>query len=391
MKVLFKTFGCRLNRAEALEMEAEYLARGWTLTNNLSEANLFVLRGCAVTRKAEHETNRWIDYLKRHYPTTRIVVAGCTKNRTAFKTPLELSKANDPNPLPVRTARAYLKIQDGCNSQCSFCIVPQFRGKSLSMPFDEIIAKAKRFIDSGYHEIVVTGCNLVQYLDGSRRLPELVSALCDLNSNCRIRLGSIEPGFIAEKIVNLIVERPNLCRFLHLPIQSGSLRILSAMRRPYKILDTIKFINETMKKLPLLGLGCDLIAGFPSETDADYGSTLGLLNRLPFSNVHVFPYSTRPGTFAAGLPGALSREIKLARTKELSTVADEKRRTFAKKFIGKEVEMVIEDEKKYIGWTSEYFACEIINHQRASAFKRKDLVKVHVMDAHHGKLKGTII
>lgn len=391
MKVCFETFGCRLNRAEALAMEAEYLARGWTLTKKHSEANLFVVRGCAVTRKAEHDTDKLIDHLKRHYPTTRLVIAGCTKRRTAFKTPLELKDSPIADPLPTRTARAYLKVQDGCNCKCAFCIVPQFRGDSCSTPFEEALDKAKRFVEAGYHEIVVTGCNLAQYNSQSRRLDELVAALAAIDPACRIRVGSIEPGDVAAKLVELMAETHNVCRMLHLPIQSGSARILSAMRRPYTIKSVIDLVNEAFKKIPLLGLGCDLMTGFPGESDADYGATLGLLNRLPFSNAHVFPFSARPGTYAAGLPGAIPHEIKAARARELSKVAEEKRRMFVKKFLGREVEVVIEDQKTFTGWTGEYFSCEIVNHQRNRSLERKDLVKVHIMDARDDKLKGAIV
>lgn len=391
MKVCFETFGCRLNRAEALAMEAEYLARGWTLTKKHSEANLFVVRGCAVTRKAEHDTDKLIDHLKRHYPTTRLVIAGCTKRRTAFKTPLELKDSPIADPLPTRTARAYLKVQDGCNCKCAFCIVPQFRGDSRSTPFEEALDKAKRFVEAGYHEIVVTGCNLAQYNSQSRRLDELVAALAAIDPACRIRVGSIEPGDVAAKLVELMAETPNICRMLHLPIQSGSARILSAMRRPYTIKSVIDLVNKAFKRIPLLGLGCDLMTGFPGESDADYGATLGLLNRLPFSNAHVFPFSARPGTYAAGLPGAIPHEIKAARARELSKVAAEKRRIFAKKFLGREVEVVIENKKTCTGWTGEYFSCEIVNHQRDRSLERKDLVKVHIMDARDDKLKGVIV
>lgn len=385
MKVCFETFGCRLNRAEALDMEADYLARGWTITEKHSEAHEIVVRGCSVTARAQKDCERLIAHLKAKYPHTKIVVTGCIKDKTPVASPAQTSQAEVP--VPTRTARAYLKVQDGCSGQCTFCIVPKFRGKSVSIPSQDLIDKAKRFIDAGYHEIVLTGCNLAQYNDGGRFLPELLATLPE---GARYRLGSLEPGSVALSAIDVMAERPDFCRFLHIPVQSGSNIVLKAMRRPYMIHDVETLVNAAISKMPRLGLGCDMIAGFPGETPVDHIASLGLLKRLPFNNAHVFPYSSRPGTIAAALPGEIPRDIRHARAHELADVSENTRRKFAKTFINTNVEIVLEDEKKMSGWTGEYLSVEILNRHCVSG-KRKDIVRVHITGAESDRLVGLAI
>ena len=207
MKVCFETFGCRLNKAEALQMEADYLARGWSVTRSHADANLIVVRGCSVTSRAQRECERLIDHLKRHYPKAQLKVCGCLANTSKLSTS-RLRNPTTSQSLPFRTARAYLKVQDGCAGKCTFCIVPKFRGESRSEPFTDLLDRAKRFIDAGYHEIVVTGCNLALYCSQGKRLPELLDALAKLSApaDCRIRLGSLEPGGCAIETVAAIAE-----------------------------------------------------------------------------------------------------------------------------------------------------------------------------------------
>lgn len=381
MNVCFETFGCRLNRAEALEMEADYLARGWTVTTDHAKAHEIVVRGCSVTARAQKDCEHLIAHLKKKYPQTRIIITGCLKEAKNDQTP-QKSVA-----VPTRTARAYLKVQDGCSGQCTFCIVPSFRGKSSSTPFTEVSDKAARFIDAGYNEIVLTGCNLAQYNDNGKRLPELLAAL---PSGARYRLGSLEPGAVALDCVNVIAERSDFCRFLHIPVQSGSNVVLKAMRRPYLMQDVETLVDTARSKMPRLGLGCDLIAGFPGETAMDHLASVGLLKRLPFNNAHVFPYSSRPGTVAASLPGDVGHDVRHARAHELADLARVSRATFAKTFINSNVEIVLESEKKMTGWTGEYLSVEIANSHRVTA-KRKALVTVRITGTKDERLIGLAI
>ena len=393
MKVCFETFGCRLNKAEALQMEAEYLAKGWELTEAHKDADLFVVRGCSVTARAQHESEKMISHLKRHYPTVPVRICGCLQaalnNKKPPLTALALDHPNSraiASALPVRTARAYLKVQDGCNGRCTFCIVPKFRGQSTSMPFTELLARARRFISSGYREIVVTGCNLVLYASEGHGLPELLSALAELHPECRIRLGSLMPGACALETIHAMAEHANICRFLHIPVQSGSNRILMAMKRSYMTRDVDALISNAVKLMPGLGLGCDLMTGFPDESDLDFNATKGLLDRFQFSNAHIFPYSERPGTPAATFGGGLPQELRSKRAHDLSHLAKRIRRRYARSFVGKTVEIIVEDPEKCIGWTGEYLRCEAVGHA-----PRKAAVRVFVTGISSDRLRGRLV
>jgi threonylcarbamoyladenosine tRNA methylthiotransferase MtaB len=393
-KVCFETFGCRLNRAEALQQEADYLADGWTRTESHSDADLIIVRGCSVTARAQRDCEKLIEHIKAKYPLKRVLVTGCldkgstgskgssgsTRENPKTQTP---KHANTASPVPVRTARAYLKVQDGCNGSCTFCIVPKFRGKSASVDFDAVLDKARAFIASGYQELVVTGCNLSLYHSQGHDLADLVAALAELqvssgqqpaDSEFRIRLGSLEPSPVALKVLDVMAAHENVCRFLHIPIQSGSSPLLAAMKRPYDIRKVDALVRRADELMPGIAISCDLMAGFPGETELDQTATVGLLSRLPVCKVHVFPYSERPGTVAAALPGAVPKEIRHARACSLVEISNRLRTRYAKRFLGKVVEMVVEDEENGCGWTSEYLWCVC----GGGPFRRKSKVKVHV-------------
>jgi len=371
MKVCFETFGCRLNKAEALEMEAAYLADGWERTEKHADADLIVVRGCSVTARAQRDCEKLIEHLKRHYPKTPLRICGCLPSHPSSPIP------HHSSPIPTRTARAYLKVQDGCSGRCTFCIVPKFRGASVSVPFAELLDKARRFVDAGYREIVVTGCNLSLYAAGGKRLPDLVSVLADVSADCRIRLGSLEPGACALETVRAMAEKANVCRFLHVPVQSGSNRVLSAMRRPYLVRDVEDLVAAAEKFLPNLGLGCDVMTGFPDESKLDFAATEGLLRRLPFNRAHVFPYSERPGTPAAGFGGTVPKDVRSARAHLLAEQMQRKRLQFARRFLRKEVEIVVERDGRAEGWTGEYLRCKA-----AGPAPRKSRVRIVVTHVH---------
>ena len=401
MKVCFETFGCRLSRSEALEQEAQFLARGWSLTDSHQDADLIVIRGCSVTARAQHDCEKLISHIKEKYPNKRIVVTGCLKEKRnehwlrdialkgARRTNLE-GDGNMQASVPMRTARAYLKVQDGCSCACSFCIVPQFRGKSVSVDFAAVLEKARSFIAAGYHEIVLTGCNLSMYRSDGKNLADLVKALSELDANCRIRLGSVEPSQVALEIIDLMCEKPNICRYLHLPIQSDSPAILAAMNRPYpfKLVETIA--KEAVKKIPLISIGCDLMTGFPGEGELEFLTTNSLFKRFAISRAHIFPYSERPGTPAAVFANSVPREIRHERARTLAQVASTERSHYAKKFLNRVVEVIIEDEKNLAGWTSEYLWCQARSKISANlGLKRKSLVRMKVVEVNEHILLGS--
>ena len=398
MNICFETFGCRLNRAETLDDQARCVARGHRLVSNHSDADMIVIRGCSVTARAQRDCEKLIEHLREKYPGKRLFLTGCMPNAKKLEIS-DVSRAVEvmasKPPLPTFTARAYLKVQDGCSCGCTFCIVPKFRGEPRSVPFTEVLDRAKRFIDAGYSEIVVTGCNLMLYSSEGRRLTDLVAALAGLSSGCRIRLGSVEPGAQAMELVGAMAGNANICRFLHLSVQSGSDVVLKAMRRPYSAKDVDALAVEAKRLMPNICLGCDLIAGFPDESEMDFRLTKGLLVRHHFTNVHAFPFSERPGTLAAAMPGRILPDIRKKRARDLAELGAESRRNFAKRFVGRTVEVVVENDNPPSGWTGEYLWFEAsqatgmfrtITTSRVSL--RKKCIKFKVRSAHSGNLYG---
>ena len=390
MKVCFDTFGCRLNRAEALEDEARYSAAGHVTVKTHREADIIVLRGCSVTARAQRDCEKEVARLKGKYPGKRLVVTGCLPK--SLLTPESLSgiDRSAPAPVPTSTARAYLKVQDGCSCKCTFCTVPRFRGAPRSVDFGEALERAAAFAEAGYTEIVMTGCNLMQYSSQGKSIANLAAALANVSPSCRIRMGSVEPGEMAKEVVEAMAENERLCRFLHLSVQSGSTRILTLMGRKYRAKDVEDLVALATGKMPGIALGADIICGFPGETDFDHFANLRLMTKLPFSNVHAFPYSERPGTRATKLPGAIPPAMRKMRARQLSKLMGERREKFAAEMAGRIVEAVVEDEKECAGWTGEHFWIKPVRGDKTHA-KRRELVKFRVKRAQGDILEGTAL
>ena len=235
--------------------------------------------------------------------------------------------------------------------------MPQFRGSPVSVPFDDVLARARAFLAAGFREIVLTGCNLSLYRSAGHGLPDLAAALAALESpGHRIRLGSIEPGLCDAPLLDALEAHPNICRFLHLSLQSGSNAVLARMRRPYTIEQMADFCTSAHSRLgPRLALGADIITGFPGETEDDHAATRAFLARFPFIHLHVFPYSERPGTEAASLTPAIPVTVRRARAKELERIGAVQRARFAESLIGQEVTVCVERDGN--GRTDEYLRC----------------------------------
>ena len=417
MKVAFVTFGCRLNRAESLDLEARYRAAGHEIIDlggprpvaaeepvtggprscAAETPDLILVRGCSVTAKAQRDCEKTIAHLRARFPTSEIRPIGCLPNAQSTGTVPAISMGTVPTisgsvphnmgPVPMQTSRAYLKIQDGCSGKCAFCIVPHFRGAPVSVPFDEITVRMKSYLAAGYREIVLTGCNLSLYHSGSHNLASLLAALAELGSvpptggprSCaaaRIRIGSLEPGPWCDNILDIMADHPNICRFLHLSLQSGSNRILKRMNRPYEITWAERFCTMARERLgPDLALGADIITGFSGETDEDFEATRAFLVRHAFSNLHVFPYSERPGTPAATMDGAIPRSVRLVRARNLTALGRAQRAAFAQTFLGREVEVCVERGGEH-GWTDAYLPCTWKGPAERRSLVRKRVVAV---------------
>ena len=417
MKVAFVTFGCRLNHAESLDLEARYRAAGHEIIDlggprpvaaeepvtggprscAAETPDLILVRGCSVTAKAQRDCEKTIAHLRARFPTSEIRSIGCLPNAQSTGTVPAISMGTVPTisgsvphnmgPVPMQTSRAYLRIQDGCSGKCAFCIVPHFRGAPVSVPFDEITVRMKSYLAAGYREIVLTGCNLSLYHSGSHNLASLLAALAELGSvpptggprSCaaaRIRIGSLEPGPWCDNILDIMADHPNICRFLHLSLQSGSNRILKRMNRPYEITWAERFCTMAGERLgTALALGADIITGFPGETDEDFEATRAFLVRHAFSNLHVFPYSERPGTPAATMDGSIPRSVRLVRARNLTALGRAQRAAFAQTFLGREVEVCVERGGEH-GWTDAYLPCKWKGPAERRSLVRKRVIAV---------------
>lgn len=416
MRVSIKTLGCRLNQAESATMAGGFAALGFDVVPDDAPAEVHVLHSCAITHAAEAEALRMVRRVRRALGSEAFVVAtGCAVELegatgrfreagadlvvrqmdkphlpTLVAKALAAARGEEVPALPCgpcsplfSTTRAILKVQDGCAFRCSYCIVPDTRGTPRSRPFDEVLSEATDVFARGYLEVVLTGVNVACYHDHGRSLCDLVTAILALpgRRGARVRLASIEPATAERELVELAVSEPGLCRFFHFPLQSGDDAILRAMRRRYTVAEYEAVLEHAEALLPDACLGADIITGFPGEDEVAFENTRQLLERHPFGNLHVFPYSERPGTPAALMPGAIPVMVRRERARELVRLADEKRAAFAHRFVGREVEVLIErvaSDGTGIGWSGEYVETRLAGCTEADVNTLRRVTPHHV-------------
>ena len=249
------------------------------------------------------------------------------------------------------STRANLKVQDGCDFFCAFCIIPYTRGRERSRRFEDLVREAEELAEGGYQELVLTGVNIGRYRSGGRTLADVARRLEDIPDVRRIRITSIEPTTVENRLIERMAERGKLCRYLHLPLQSGDDGVLAGMGRRYSAREYRKFVHGAVETVPGLGLGTDVIVGFPGETDAAFRRTCDFLEEMPFAYYHVFSYSSRAGTRAAGLTGHLPPEVIGERSRTLRELSDRRKEAFARRHLGKQVEVLFEQEDRAGRWT----------------------------------------
>ena len=394
--VAFHTLGCKLNYSETSSISNQFKERGFGLANFEESANVYVLNTCSVTESAERECRQVIRRALRQNPQAFIIVTGCYAqlrpeeiariegvdfvlgSSEKFKlfslidnfnkrdttcvsvTPTEnliefgLARSSESD---SRT-RAFLKIQDGCDYNCSFCTIPLARGSSRSLSIDQVVNEFKKLLDDGYKEIILTGVNVGDYGKNSDvDLFKLLQSLVNLDDQFRIRVSSIEPNLLSEKIIDLVAESDKLCKHFHIPLQSGSPRILKAMQRRYTTTEYEKLIYNIKNKIPYAGIGVDVIVGFPGESEEDFIHSHNFLRELPVSYFHIFTYSERPDTKAISLPGTVDFQERKRRNNILRILSDKKRNEFYSEIIGTEQEVLFEnaDHNGFMqGFTSNY-------------------------------------
>ena len=376
-RVAISTLGCKTNQFESAAMVEQLQAAGYRVVPFTEQSDIYIINSCTVTARTDAETRRLIRRARRLNPESRIIATGCyaqvapgelekmpeldcvlgNQEKQHISTLLEsgrrsvsdIAAVSLSEPLTLTSfaehTRAFLQIQNGCNSFCSYCIVPYARGRSRSVAPDDVIQGIRDLAAGGFKEIVLTGIHLGAYgldLPKPMSLTDLVTKLDDLSIVPRLRIGSVEPNEVTDELLNLMARSMSLCPHLHLPLQSGSDAVLERMGRGYSSALFRDLVAKITTAMPDAFIGADVIAGFPGETDAEFNETVQLLEELPFSDLHVFPYSKRPGTRAAGMPEHIPPHVITERAARLRSIAAQKKHAFHNRFVGRELRVLVQ-------------------------------------------------
>ncbi len=399
MRIFVKTLGCRSNRYESEKLMDQLAARGHALIADPESADVVIVNTCTVTHVADRKSKQEIyPYLDK-----KVVVFGCGPRVSASdyeidgvdlvaqepSEVLEFLGDGDSGPSEdVFMTRANLKIQDGCENYCTYCIIPFARGKCVSKPYDEILHDASKLILGGAKEIVLTGINICEWQDSGMDFWGLMLVLLE-ELPARIRISSLEPFLFDERTIEIFTH-PNFCRHLHICAQSGSDTVLQRMGRHYKTSDFKKLIEKIRAIVPEIAITTDIITGFPGESDKEHRETLDFLKDVQFAKVHTFKYSKREGTPAAKVKEQVPYSTKVKRSREIRKLADEMRLRYQEKFIGSTEVVLFEHQKNgvWIGTTDNYLQVEL----KSSADLQNEMRNVRLgMLKSNGRFKGRIV
>ncbi|HRI46451.1 MAG TPA: tRNA (N(6)-L-threonylcarbamoyladenosine(37)-C(2))-methylthiotransferase MtaB [Ignavibacteriaceae bacterium] len=395
-KVALHTLGCKLNFSETSTIGKQFKEHGFSIVSLDDNPDVFVINTCTVTENAERECRQIVRRVLRKNPHAYIVVTGCyaqlrpesiskidgvdlvlgsnekfnmfsyieslQKNELAC---IFVSPTDELNQFGIASSsdadsrtRAYFKIQDGCDYKCSFCTIPQARGLSRSLESQQVVSQFKDILAQEYKEIILTGVNVGDYgksLD--KNLFSLLKELIVVEGDYRLRISSIEPNLLSDEIINLTKEHPRLTKHFHIPLQSGSEKILKLMQRRYTKEFYADLIYKVKQVIPDAGIGVDVIVGFPGESENDFVETYNFLKELPISYLHVFTYSERPNTKAVTMADSVPVNIRRDRNNMLRILSEKKKFEFYKSLIGNQVEVLFENENDagfMKGFTSNY-------------------------------------
>ncbi len=421
------TLGCKVNQYETQLVREGLLAAGFRYGDHSEPADLCVVNTCTVTSEGDAKSRQAIRRLHRENPHARIVVMGCYATRApdeVARLPGVGEVVTDKRELPdvlgrhgvvdlpkgisgmAGRHRAYVKVQDGCLLQCSYCIIPTVRPHMASRPAEDIVDEVQRLVENGYREIVLTGIHLGHYgVDFNRgrpretwtRLATLLRDLCSrpTSAKFRVRLSSIEATEITRQLLDVMAEfADRICPHLHVCLQSGSDRILRSMRRRWNVKRIIDRVRQAQERLPALAVTTDVIVGFPGETEADFEQTLSACRAIGFSKVHIFPYSPRRGTDAANYPDQIPADVKNERTSRLAAVESELKRAYFSALIGRRLELLVEQVRAdaLVGTTCRYAPCQIpLANDGAHRSNEGDLVSCQVSSVRDGLLVASAL
>jgi threonylcarbamoyladenosine tRNA methylthiotransferase MtaB len=429
------TLGCKVNQSESAAIARQLESCDWLPARHNGASEITIINTCTVTQKASMQSRQAVRQAIRANPNSRIVVTGCyaqtepkafekisgvdfiignadkhrigeilTADRNSadghtitINNDIRLSDPLKPSPAAVSRSRTrpFLKIQDGCDAFCTYCIVPYARGPSRSLPVADVLAGINALSVAGYHEIVLTGIHLGRYgcdLIPATDLSELLDRIDRSKMVQRVRLSSIEPLELTDDLIQRIADSLRFCRHFHIPLQSGDDSILKKMKRPYTVDIFRQRIMKIHNQIPDAAIGVDTLIGFPGETDTAFGNTYELIRELPITYLHVFPFSARPGTPAALYPDKITPDVIKERCEKMRCLGQIKRLQFYRNFIGKEVEILVESTRHSAtgllkGLSSNYMPV-LIN---ADDDQINKLVTVKLTDQMDDSLMGTII
>jgi threonylcarbamoyladenosine tRNA methylthiotransferase MtaB len=384
--VSFYTFGCRLNQAETAILQRSFEKQGYKVVDFQAPSDVVVVNTCTVTENGDADTRKLVNKINRRHPRARIALLGCQaqiQREKLLNLPnvrwvvgnarkmdfagildnhLQDEKSRVITPVISRKSfrlplagidrehtRANLKIQDGCDFFCSFCVIPYARGRARSREFSDIISEAEMMVQAGHREIVLTGINIGTYQYWGKDLPEVVDELEKLEGLDRLRISSIEPTTIAHQLVEKMRPESKLCRYLHIPLQSGSNEILFAMNRRYSRQEFEDFIRFVQSSVPGVCIGTDVIVGFPGEKEEHFRQTYEFLLELPLTYFHVFSYSERPWARSRKFKSQVPAEVVEERSRVLRELSSRKRTIYLHENIGS-VQMVLFEQKKKEKW-----------------------------------------
>ncbi|MGE5582252.1 MAG: tRNA (N(6)-L-threonylcarbamoyladenosine(37)-C(2))-methylthiotransferase MtaB [Bacillota bacterium] len=433
MKVAFHTLGCKVNQNDTQGLASLFQEEGHTVVPFDEQADVLVVNTCAVTRVGEQKSRQIIRKAIDLNPEAVIVVTGCYaqtapgeiagipgvslvigmadrsnivklvteyKEKRLRQVSVKVAAIEDLRgwtELPVgsseeheRTTRAMLKVEEGCEEFCSYCIVPYARGKVRSMPPEQVLKEFTTLVEKGFREIVLTGIHLGQYgRDLGVDLHDLLERILKLNKDCRIRLGSLEPVDLKNDLLDTIINNPQICQHLHIPLQSGSDRILKLMNRNYSLSFFANLINKIRAQNPLVAVGTDLIVGFPGESEEDFSATCNFIKEQAFSRIHVFRYSPRQGTPAAGFPGRIPKAVQEERSRLVQKIAADLAAGYARKFLHKSVEVLFEEQLGtcWSGLSGEYLRVLVAAEENL----KNSLKTVVIKEIDGQQLRGSLI
>ena len=381
MRVYLERVGCKLNQSEINALARDFVRAGHQVVQACEEADLCVVNTCTVTQSADHKSRKTIRRLRHTNPTARLVVTGCYAEMCPEEIEaiggVDLVVGNEdkerlvellgnfkPQTLnfkawPLGHTRAFVKIQDGCNNHCAYCIVSLARGRERSRPGQEILAEIEALVAAGCKEVVLTGVHIGGYgRDLGASLGQLVEDVLTETRTPRLRLSSIEPCDLepssfanAQDMLLRLWENPRLCRHLHLPLQSGCDATLHRMGRRYTTSQYADLVAAARRSIPDLAVTTDVIVGLPGETAEEFAVSLSFVEEMEFARVHVFKYSARPGTAAAGMPDQVPYAERKMRSEAMLELAEESSRRFQRRFLGRRMEVLWESRDDKLVWS----------------------------------------